>query len=138
MNYDASIIVPIYNEFNSLKSITHKIKDAFKDCNIKYIFIDDGSSDGSMEWLKENLKKIFKKNNFELINLDKNFGKGYAIKQGIKKVEGIYTLFIDSDLEYQPQDLYDMYSIVLKNKDIKVFIWIAQFRIQNTIKKIFS
>ena len=87
---------------------------------VKFIFIDDGSKDGSAEWLKSNLSKIFNKKNYELVLLKKNHGKGYAIKEGIKIVEGYYTLFIDSDLEYQPQDLYEMYNVVLKNKKIKV------------------
>ena len=120
MNQEATIIVPIYNEINSLNSLCFKLKDTFKLNKIKYIFIDDGSKDGSAEWLKSNLSKIFNKTNYELVLLNKNHGKGYAIKEGIKIVEGYYTLFIDSDLEYQPQDLYEMYNVVLKNQNIKV------------------
>ena len=67
--------------------------------------------------VKSNLSKIFIKKKCELILLNKNHGKGYAIKEGIKIVEGSYTLFIDSDLEYQPQDLYEMYNVVLKNPE---------------------
>ena len=40
--------------------------------------------------------------------------------EGIKRIEGSYTMFIDSDLEYQPQDLYEMYYVVLKNQNIDV------------------
>ena len=116
----ASIIIPLYNELPTLNNFCIKLKDAFKEFSLKYIFIDDGSTDGSTEWLKENLKKIFHDENFDLIILKKNYGKGYAVKQGIKKIEGIHTLFIDSDLEYQPLDLSEMFNIILMNKDIEV------------------
>ena len=120
MSFSNSIIVPVYNEINLIENFVKKLSQTFNNLNTKFIFIDDGSTDGSGNWLKENLKNFFNKNNFKLITLNKNYGKGYAVKQGIKEIEGLYTLFIDSDLEYQPQDLYEMYDIVLKNRDIKV------------------
>ena len=86
----------------------------------KPVFVDYGSNDGSKDWLRKNLKIIFKKDKVELIILKKNYGKAYAVKEGIKKTEGIYTLFIDSDLEYEPQDLLEMYNVILKNDAIKV------------------
>jgi glycosyltransferase involved in cell wall biosynthesis len=120
MIYKATLIIPIYNEISSLNILCNKIKDTFQDIPMKFIFIDDGSKDGSANWLSINLKKIFKKNNFELINLKKNYGKGFAVKEGIKKIEGDYTLFIDSDLEYQPSDLHEMYNIITNNEQINV------------------
>ncbi len=120
MNVNASIVIPVYNENNLIKSFVNNLFETFKSEKVKFIFIDDGSTDGSAEWLQGNLSKIFQKKKYELILLNKNYGKGYAIKEGIKKIEGFYTMFIDSDLEYQPQDLYEMYNVVLKNQDIKV------------------
>ncbi len=120
MNFEASIIIPIYNEINSLNSLCYKIKDTFKDLKIKYIFVDDGSKDGSLNWLKDNLELVFSKKEFELIILKKNFGKGYAVKEGIKKTEGKYTIFLDSDLEYEPRDVLEMYHVVRENTNINV------------------
>ena len=120
MKYNSSLIVPIFNEIASLKNLCKKLKETFKDHHIKFIFVDDGSTDGSTEWLKQNLKSFFSKNNYNLILLKKNFGKGYAIKEGIKKIEGAYTLFIESDLEYQPADLLEMYNVILNNDEIDV------------------
>ncbi len=120
MKHEASIIIPIYNEINSLNSLCNKLQDTFKNLKIKYIFVDDGSKDGSLKWLKNNLELFFSKKNFELINLQKNFGKGYSVKEGIKKAEGKYTIFLDSDLEYEPRDLLEMYNIVLENNNIEV------------------
>ena len=67
-----------------------------------------------------NLQNFFPNNNFELIDLKKNYGKGYAVREGIKKVEGKHTIFIDSDLEYEPEDIFEMYNVVIKNKNIRV------------------
>ena len=120
MNYKASIIVPVFNEYKTLNNICHKLNDSFKDHKIKYIFVDDGSTDGSCEWLSQNLKIIFPEKNFEFIKLSKNYGKGYAVREAIKQIEGEYTLFIDSDLEYQPLDLLEMYNVIDKNKEIEV------------------
>ncbi len=120
MVYEASIVIPIYNEINSLNSLCSKLKETFAGLNIKYIFVDDGSKDGSSNWLKKNLKIIFDKKQFELISLEKNFGKGYAINKGIKNSEGKYTMFLDSDLEYAPQDLLEMYDVIIANNEIEV------------------
>ncbi len=120
MKYVASLVIPIYNEASTLDNLFNKLKKTFCDNDIKFIIINDGSNDGSKDWLQNNLKKKFTENNYELINLDKNYGKGYAIREGIKKVEGQYTLFIDSDLEYQPIDLLDMFNIIYKSVDIDV------------------
>ena len=120
MDYEASIVIPVYNEINSLNSLCSKLKDTFKHLKIKYIFVDDGSKDGSLNWLKNNLELVFNKKKFELIILHKNYGKGYAVKEGIKKAEGKYTIFLDSDLEYEPRDLLEMYNVVLENNNIEV------------------
>mgnify|MGYP003332681063 FL=1 len=120
MNVNASIVVPVFNEVKLIQSFVNNLFETFKNKKVKFIFIDDGSRDGSADWLQNNLSKIFNKEKYELILLNKNHGKGYAIKEGIKIIEGSYTLFIDSDLEYQPQDLYEMHNVVLKNPDIKV------------------
>ena len=120
MNIKLSIVVPVYNELNLIDRFTNSLFETFKDLSVKYIFIDDGSSDGSKEWLSINIPIIFIKNKYDLILLDKNFGKGYALRQGIKKIEGDYVLFLDSDLEYEPKDGYELYEIAKKNKSIDV------------------
>ena len=66
MIYKATLIIPIYNEISSLNILCNKIKDTFQDILMKFIFIDDGSKDGSANWLSINLKncksQITKKN----------------------------------------------------------------------------
>ena len=104
MNFTASIIIPIYNEVVSLEPLCFKLKEAFQNINVKYIFIDDGSSDGSCDWLTKNLQKYFNTNELNLISLKKNYGKGYSIKKGIENATGNCILIQDADLEYDPAD----------------------------------
>ena len=46
-----SIIIPVYNEINCLEKFTNNLMDSFNNQNAEYIFINDGSTDGSAEWL---------------------------------------------------------------------------------------
>ncbi len=118
MNPKASIVIPIYNEINLIEKFINKLYSTFETLEIKFIFIDDGSNDGSKEWLLENIPIIFNKKKYILKNLKKNYGKGYAVREGIKFIEGNYTIFIDSDLEYDPLDALGLYNIAKENENI--------------------
>ena len=120
MTKELSIIVPVYNEINLIEKFIKKLFETFDQTTTKFIFIDDGSNDGSKEFLIENISNCINSENFELILLNKNYGKGYAIRQGIKKIEGEYVLFLDSDLEYEPQDGFEIFQIAKQNKSIDV------------------
>ena len=91
-----SIIVPVYNEINYLERLTQALNKYFKDENVEYIFVNDGSTDGSEKWLLEYVNKS-KRNSFKLINIKNNQGKGYAIKKGLEFFTGDYVLFQDAD-----------------------------------------
>ena len=83
MDVNASIVIPVFNEINLIDNFVNNLFKTFKERKVKFIFIDDGSNDGSSQWLEKNLSKIFDQSYYELIKLKNNYGKGYAIKQGI-------------------------------------------------------
>ena len=112
-----SIIIPVYNEINNLEKFTTNLFQSFQKEKVEYIFIDDGSSDGSKEWLKD-FKKEKNKNNIYLIDLKLNLGKGNAIHNGINISKGKYILFQDADLELDTNDSLEMYNIIKKEKNI--------------------
>ena len=118
MKTNVSIIVPIYNEINLIERFINKLKSTFDNVESKFIFIDDGSDDGTQKWLEKNIPIIFENKNYKLIILKKNKGKGYAVQKGLEHIVGSYTIFIDSDLEYDPVDALGLYDIVRKNDNI--------------------
>jgi glycosyltransferase involved in cell wall biosynthesis len=94
-----SILIPCYNEVNTILEIIKKIENNYKDKS-EIIIIDDFSTDGTREKLKElQSSKLYK-----IIFNDRNYGKGFSIRQGIKFATGEITLIQDADLEYDPSD----------------------------------
>ena len=85
-----SIIIPIYNEKEKLPQLISTLKNNFSKHQI--IIVDDGSNDGSKEYLKHH-------DCFDIININPNKGKGNAIKVALKKVKHKSVLLIDGDLE---------------------------------------
>jgi glycosyltransferase involved in cell wall biosynthesis len=104
-----SIIIPIYNEKEKLAQLISNLKENFVKHQI--IIVDDGSNDGSTEYLKDN-------NSFDNIYLSPNKGKGNAIQIGLKKVKYQSVLLIDGDLEI---DLFSLKkNIILKKQTILI------------------
>ena len=97
-----SIIVPVYNEKHTINKILNKILKI--KINKEIIVVNDGSFDGT----KAQLKKFSKRKNIKIINLNQNYGKGYAIGKGLKKVNGKIIIIQDADLEYDPFDYHKL------------------------------
>ena len=118
-----SIIIPVFNEINCLNKFTIDLTDAFKNEEVEYIFVNDGSDDGSDKWIMNYIKENSINNDddkFKFINLEKNNGKGYALRKGLDLATGQYVLFQDSDLELDPKDSQEMYSLVKNDQAVKV------------------
>lgn len=96
---ELSIIIPVYNEKNTVEKLVNKV-DKIK-VSKQIIIVDDGSTDGSKEIIKQLKTKspLIKKYH------RKNKGKGSAIQTGLKSATGKYTVIQDADLEYYPSDL---------------------------------
>jgi len=101
-----SIIVPAFNEKNTIKEIIEKIENVSLPIEKEIIAVDDGSFDGT----EEILRRLKEKFDFILIRHPKNQGKGAAIKTGLSSSTGDFVLIQDADLEYDPND----YPILLK------------------------
>ena len=110
MTIKLSIIIPCYNECNTISKIIDKILD-----NNQFIYeiivIDDFSTDGS----RNILKKLNKDKIQHLILNDKNYGKGYSIRQGIAKASNEIVLIQDADLEYDPSDYEKLTNPIIRN-----------------------
>ena len=105
-----TIIIPCFNEVNTIKQIIDKIVEVSPYEN-EIIIIDDFSTDGS----REILSQIEKAKISKLILNKKNYGKGYCIKKGIEETTGDILIIQDADLEYDPSDYTKMIEPIKKN-----------------------
>jgi dolichol-phosphate mannosyltransferase len=110
-----SIIIPVYNEKNSIKKILLKINKN-KKINKEIILVDDFSTDGTRYVLIKN-KKLYSK----IIFLDKNYGKGYALRKGFSIAKGDIILIQDADLEYDPKDYNKLINPIINLKTKVVY-----------------
>ena len=104
-----SIVIPVYNEEKYIAQVIKRVLKS-KTGNLKkeIIVIDDGSTDKSVASIKK-IKGIM------LIELKKNIGKGWAVKQGILKSTGDLVIVQDADLEYDPNDYPTLIEPFMKN-----------------------
>lgn len=96
-----SVIIPVYNELNTIEEIIRRVKAV--DLADEIIVVDDGSTDGTRDLL-QNLAP--KDPTLNLILHDRNQGKGAAVRTGINQARGDYLIIQDADLEYDPRDYH--------------------------------
>jgi undecaprenyl-phosphate 4-deoxy-4-formamido-L-arabinose transferase len=114
---DISLLIPVYNEEANLDALYSQLMALFAKIKRTYeiIFIDDGSSDRSLEIL-ESLKKS--NPNIIIIELMRNFGQHAAAAAGLSISRGEYVSVIDSDLQNDPEDLLTMWNEMDKGYDV--------------------
>ena len=99
-----SIIVPVYNEKNTVLKIIEKVKAL--DVEKEIIIVDDCSTDGTLELLKEQLDGKYPE--VRIFYHVSNQGKGAALRTGFQHVSGDIITIQDADLEYEPEELKDL------------------------------
>jgi len=111
MTQKLSIIVPVYNEHETILKTVFILDNLtlINDFSKEIIIVDDGSTDGTRDLLEE-----IKKTNHSVLFHDKNYGKGTAIRTGLKEASGDYVVVQDADLEYDSHDFNIMLDKMLK------------------------
>lgn len=100
-----SVIVPIYNEKETVGVLCQQIKDVMDKVALSYyeiIFVDDGSTDGSLYSLKKIATEI---KELIILSLDRNYGQSSAIQAGFDNASGEILISIDGDGQYEPKDI---------------------------------
>jgi len=110
-----SILVPVFNEEKTILSVLKRIHETkISDTDYEIIVINDGSTDNT-KTLLENNNDLYT----SLINNTRNSGKGFSVKQGLKKASGEYIIFQDADLEYDPIEFEKFINVCKKfNADV--------------------
>lgn len=111
-----SIIIPIFNEKNTILAILKKVTEIdLGDMKKEIILVDDGSTDGTRDILK-NLE-----NEYKIIYQPQNQGKGAALRAGFGHVTGDIVLIQDADLEYSPENYPNLLKPILEDRADVVF-----------------
>lgn len=97
-----SIVVPVYNEKNTIETILSRLEYVDLGMEKEIIVVDDGSKDGTRDILKKYESK------HKILYHEKNQGKGSAVRTGLKNTSGDYIVIQDADLEYNPSDFKRM------------------------------
>ncbi len=112
-----SVIVPVYNEEPQLKNVVEALMKTPCPIEREWIFVDDCSTDKSLEILKA-LQAQF---HFSILAQRVNQGKGAAIIRGIKDASGDFTMIQDADFEYDPRDIPTLLEPLISGKADVVF-----------------
>ena len=106
-----SVIIPCYNEVNSIELVVQSVIDVIDDDG-EIIIVDDGSTDGTRELLKKNIDGKLAR----VIYQDENQGKGAALRTGFAAATKDIVIVQDADFEYDPRDYPVMIESILKNQ----------------------
>lgn len=117
-----TIIVPCFNEYDSLplfyQEISTVMKSLSNDITYDYLFIDDGSSDQTLDRLKEMRSED---SAVQYITFSRNFGKEAAIYAGLKNANADLVVLMDADLQHPPQLLIQMFESIEQGYDCAAF-----------------
>lgn len=112
-----TLIVPCYNEEITIPYFyeeTTNVISSMQDLKFEFLFLDDGSSDGTLEEIK---KLVQKDSRVHYISFSRNFGKEAALFAGLENAKGDYIVTMDVDLQDPPSLLPEMYESVKEGYD---------------------
>jgi glycosyltransferase involved in cell wall biosynthesis len=114
---ELSIVIPVYNEREVLPICMLRLQQVLKPLQLNYelLFIDDGSDDGSAEWL---LEQVVDQGSVRVVSLSRNFGKEAAMSAGLDLALGKAVLIFDADLQDPPELIPDMLEQWRKGIDV--------------------
>jgi glycosyltransferase involved in cell wall biosynthesis len=106
-----SVIVPLFNEEESIGILQTELTAALKDFNYEIIFVDDGSTDHTVD-------RIEPGTNMRVIRFEKNAGQSAAIYAGLNEARGAIVVLIDGDLQNDPADIPKLLAEIAQGADL--------------------
>jgi glycosyltransferase involved in cell wall biosynthesis len=111
---DISVVIPLFNEEESLSELTLWIKKVMEENSFSYeiIYVDDGSNDNSWKIIKElrsNHKQVV------AIKFRRNYGKSAGLNEGFRYAKGDVVITMDADLQDSPDEIPELYRMIMKD-----------------------
>lgn len=108
--YELSIAIPAYNERRNLPDLIKAYRGLKNGIRFQMVIVDNGSSDGTAEYLKDVLKK--KENSWiKVVTVKKNIGYGYGLYQGLLGCDADAIGWSHADLQNPPEDVFKAYAL---------------------------
>ncbi|GAB4432226.1 MAG: glycosyltransferase family 2 protein [bacterium] len=112
-----SIVIPFYNERESLPHLYERLKQTFSSQEVEFIFVDDGSIDGGFAIIEEFAKSD---DRIKGLSFRRNFGKSAALSAGFKKAKGDIVVTMDADLQDNPEEVPRLLEKINEGYDLVV------------------
>lgn len=109
---EISVVIPLFNEEESLKELADWIEKVMDNNGFSYeiIFVDDGSTDNSWKIIKELSEK---NENIRGISFRRNYGKAAGLNEGFKQTRGNVVITMDADLQDSPEEIPELYRMII-------------------------
>lgn len=133
MQTDISIVIPLYNEDESLPELADWIERMCTEHGYTYevIMVDDGSTDNSWSVVKELIQQ---NSNIRGIKFQRNYGKSAALNEGFKAAKGNVVITMDADLQDSPDEVPELYRMIMTEGFDLVSGW-KKVRYDNALTK---
>lgn len=127
------IIVPALNEQESVERLYNEITNTLSDIKYNIIFVDDGSTDKTLETLKYLYNKD--SNHVKIISFSRNFGKDAAIHAGLSASKAEYAVIVDADMQQHPKYIKAMLDYIETNKEYDIVCMVNNYKNENIFQK---
>lgn len=107
-----TIVIPCYNEIKTIEEIINRVMNVDLDMDRELVIVDDGSKDGTRDFLNT----LRSQNNVRIIFHEQNKGKGAALRTGFENSSGDIVIIQDADLEYDPDEYPKLLEPILEGK----------------------
>ena len=112
---EVSVVVPLYNEDQSLGELANKISEVLKGRSFEIIFVDDGSTDSSWDVIS----KLHEESSYiKGLRFRRNYGKSDALQVGFEEASGRYIVTMDADLQDDPKEIPELLEMLNEGYDL--------------------
>ena len=116
--YRVSLVIPCYNEEQSLPRLIAHCESAFKDKDVEVILVDNGSTDHSASVIRQVVTESF----VRCVRVEENQGYGFGILAGLREAQGNYLSWTHADMQTDPADLLQALALVVPTGGDRCFI----------------